>query len=548
VAAEHVLEEGDPDLEAAISGLTDGRGVDVLLHQASARKLLQRLAHCLAPTGVLVDMDPAAQRGDGDAALGPRLPRGARYSIFDANKIVHDDPSKFRAILHSIAELQPQNRFQQPVPRTTWRASQAEEALSWARSHVQDTAILCFEADDMVPVTADVANPLLLDADATYLLVGGTGGLGANLATFLAGKGARHLAFVSRSGPSSRNTASLTQDLAGMGVQATVYAADASDEEAMRAVLARCAAEKPPIRGVIQCAAVLEDSVYDNMTHDQWRRATRVKMHGSWLLHQLLLPPQHENLHFFVMLSSIAGVVGNRAQANYAAGNTYQDALAQYRRRHGLPAVAVDLGLMLGIGLIATERGGATNLKKWEAVGIREPEFHRIMTAAIAGCWSKQALPAQVVCGLPTGGILQSARLERPFYFDDPRFAWLRKKDVVADAEAGAGAAATGEESETLTAQLGRVRSLREATNVVSNALRHRLARELQTEVDNVDAGRPLHGYGIDSLGAVEIRNWVVAHLQADTSLFDVLGAGSIQALAAKIAVISKAVPSTVQE
>ncbi|KAK3304979.1 KR domain-containing protein [Chaetomium strumarium] len=411
------------------------------------------------------------------------------------------------------------------------RNCSARTAFS-SHSHTRDTTILCFEADDMVPVSADVANPLVLDAGATYLLVGGTGGLGTNLATFLARKGARHLAIVSRSGPSSRNAASLTQDLAAVGVQATLYAADASDEASMRVVLGRCAAEKPPIRGVIQCAAVLDDSVFDNMTHDQWRHATRPKMHGSWLLHQLLLPHENGNenergLDFFVMLSSIAGVVGNRGQANYAAGNTYQDALAQYRRRRGLPAVAVDLGLMLGIGLIATERGGATNLKKWEAVGIREPEFHRLMTAAIAGCW-----------------------LARPFCFDDPRFAYLRKSGVVADADADA--AATGRDSEEveslITAQLGRVQSLREATDVVSSALRRRLARELQTDVDNVDAGRPLHAYGTDSLAAVEIRNWIVAHLQAEPSLFDVLGAGSIQALAAQIAVMSKAVPSTVQE
>jgi zearalenone synthase (highly reducing iterative type I polyketide synthase) len=435
--------------------------------------------------------------------------------------------------------MQPHKSFQQPVPRTTWPASKVQEAFDWTRrSHRNGKAILCFDDNDIVPVTADVANPLVLDPEVTYLLVGGTGGLGANLATFLARKGARHLAVVSRSGPSSRNAASFTQDLGSIGVKAVLYAADVSDETAMRQVLERCAAELPPIRGAIQCAAVLDDSVYHNMTHDQWRSATRPKMHGSWLLHRLL----PLDLDFFVMLSSIAGVVGNRGQANYAAGNTYQDALAHYRRRRGLPAVAVDLGLMLGIGLIA-ERGGATNLKKWEAVGVREHEFHRLMTAAMTGSWSKHPLPAQVICGLPTGGILQSEKLERPFYFDDLRFAYLRKKDVVA-------AAATGEDEdeESLAAQLGRVQSLREATDVVSIALRHRLARELQTEVDNIDASRPLHGYGIDSLMAVDVRNWIVAHLQAETSLFDVLGAGSISALAARIAAISKAVPSTVSE
>ncbi|KAJ5746799.1 hypothetical protein N7520_011981 [Penicillium odoratum] len=173
----------------------------------------------------------------------------------------------------------------------------------------------------------------------------------------------------------------------------------------------RCTAEMPPIRGVVQCAAVLEDSIYQNMTHGKWRASNRPKIHGSIILHWLLL--SHE-LQFSVMLSSIAGVVGNRSQAIYAAGNTVQDALAHYRGSLGLPAVSIDLGLMLDIGLIA-ERGGAPNLKKWEAVGIREVEFHALLTAAMTGYWSGSPVPTQLISGLPTGGILQAEGLDHPF-------------------------------------------------------------------------------------------------------------------------------------
>ncbi|OKO90826.1 Lovastatin diketide synthase LovF [Penicillium subrubescens] len=170
----------------------------------------------------------------------------------------------------------------------------------------------------------------------------------------------------------------------------------------MQQVIDECTNEMPPIRGVLQCAAVLEDSIYHNMTHVQWRTATRPKMHSSMILHRLLL--QHD-LRFFVMLSSIAGVVGNRSQANYAAGNTFQDALAHYRRSRGLPAVSIDLGLMLGIGLIA-ERGGATKLKKWEAVGIREAEFHALLTAAMTGLGVARRCPRSSFQVSPREGFL----------------------------------------------------------------------------------------------------------------------------------------------
>ncbi|KAL4862617.1 hypothetical protein BDV12DRAFT_178594 [Aspergillus spectabilis] len=532
----HILEDDDPDLEAAISGLTHGKGLDVIMNHSSKPNTLRSLWNCIAASGILVDVSSqGAYDDDLQLPLAP-FRRGARYSTFNAGRLLRDDPSRMAQILEGISKLNPGDTFQPPRSRTAWKAREAAAAFSWAEKHTGSAAVICFDPEDKLPVTNAIANSLRLQADSTYMLVGGTGGLGANLAAFLAHNGARHLAVVSRSGPMSITADSFTQDLAALGVEVRLYAADVSDEAAMRNVLLECAAKMPPIRGVLQCAAVLDDAIYNNMSHQQWENAIRPKIHGSWLLHKLL----PEDLQFFVMLSSIAGVVGNRSQANYAAGNTYQDALAHYRRSQGLPAVSVDLGLMLGIGLIA-ERGGATNLKKWEAVGITEGEFHRLMTAAVNGSWSGHHLPAQVICGLPTGGILQSQDLERPFYFDDPRFAYLKKKDFVSTEEQQSDAA------ESLSLQLGKAESMRDAVEIVTMGLSQRLAAELNTDIANIDSTRPLHSYGVDSLLAVEMRNWVVANLLADLSLFDLLGGESIQALATKIAAISKAVPDTAQ-
>ncbi|KAL4936566.1 hypothetical protein BDV06DRAFT_227771 [Aspergillus oleicola] len=531
-----VLGEDDPDLEAAISGLTQSNGVDVTLNQSSDPKSLLCLWNCVAASGVLVAINPESSSDNASWLSVAPLRRGASYREFDFSNVLAEDPARMKAVFERVSEIRLNKTFQAPLPRTRWGASQAAEAFQWASSHPGNIAILSFDLDDYIPITPDAANPLMLDADATYLIVGGTGGLGANVATFLAQKGARHLAIISRSGPASKNGDIFTQRLASRGVKVGLYAADASDQTAMRKALAQCAVELPPLGGVIQSAAVLDDAIYNNMTHKQWENAIRPKIHGSWILHQLL----PRDLQFFVMLSSIAGLVGNRSQANYAAGNTYQDALAHYRRSQGLPAVSIDLGLMLGIGLIA-ERGGATNLKKWEAVGIHEQEFHTIMTAAIAGTWGTHPMPAQVICGLPTGGILQSEQLEWPFYFDDPRFAYLKRQDFdnSKDKEPGSN-------TKSLSSQLGRVQSVRDAVDIVTIGLSQRLAIELQINVESIDSSRPLHSYGVDSLSMIEIRNWILSNLQAELSLFDLLNGGSIHALATRIAAISKAVPDTV--
>jgi KR domain-containing protein len=78
---------------------------------------------------------------------------------------------------------------------------------------------------------------------------------------------------------------------------------------------------------------------------------------GSWNLHELL--PQ--NLDFFILLSSLAGIVGSISQANYAAGNTYQDALVNYRHAKGLPAQSIDLGLIKGVGYVEEHKEVAAN-------------------------------------------------------------------------------------------------------------------------------------------------------------------------------------------
>ncbi|PCH00416.1 Acyl transferase/acyl hydrolase/lysophospholipase [Penicillium occitanis (nom. inval.)] len=538
VPRQNVLGNNDLDLAAAISHLTGGKGLDVIVNQTSTGQFIQQLWSSIAASGVLIDINNSDATSDDrpTLAMAP-FQRGASYRVFNLARTLEETPSQMANILQDVLRFGPHRQnFQKPIPWTVFSATTVAEAFNWASKHGNDgKAILTLSPEDNIPVDRRALNPLSLDPNSTYLLAGGLGGLGKSLAKLLAQKGARHLAFVSRSGPASKNAISLTQELADMGVKTAIYAADVSDETAMTNMLAQCAAEMPPILGVIQSAAVLEDSIYDNMTYKQWADATRPKIQGSWLLHHLLEEAKQE-LQFFVMLSSIAGVVGNRSQANYASGNTYQDALATYRRQLGLPAVSVDLGLMLGIGLIAEERGGTTNLKKWEAVGINEQEFHAVMTAAMA---ENNSLPAQVICGLPTGGILQSENLDRPFYFDDSRFSLLRRKDV----DETLSKQDENDTADSPSSQLSRAESMRDAIDIITTAVCQRLARGLQTAAENIDANKPLHSYGVDSLMAVEIRTWITVNLQADISLFDILSGVSVAALAVKIAAKSKALP-----
>ncbi|OKO90825.1 hypothetical protein PENSUB_13126 [Penicillium subrubescens] len=155
-----------------------------------------------------------------------RYPRGGSAGILGIEKIniselvpFHDDPSRLFYILKQVSTLQLDQSIRRPSLKQVWSAPRSIEAIQWAQKPAQHVnGIITFHSDDRVPVTPGLANPLALDGDATYLLAGGTGGRGANLARFLARKGAKNLAIISRSGSSTASAESVFQDLTAKGV------------------------------------------------------------------------------------------------------------------------------------------------------------------------------------------------------------------------------------------------------------------------------------------------------------------------------------------
>jgi zearalenone synthase (highly reducing iterative type I polyketide synthase) len=538
VPQDHILSDRDQHLAAAIYKLTQGRGCDVILNTSTIDDTFRQTWDSVASFGVLVNLSGMEISNTSSLDMTPYR-RGASFSNIDMDLIIRENPSLMSDILQGLSTFLTKHPTRPISPGLVFSADKVVEAFGSLddQGHT-GSAILSFAQQDLIPVSPGTRNPLSLESSATYVLVGGLGGLGRSLARLLILNGARHLVFLSRSGHLSPNAQAVTQELAALGVASKIYACDVADKAAVYDAITQCSLEMPPIRGVIQSAAVLNDSIYDNMTHELWRGAVRPKIQGSWNLHKAL--PQ--NMDFFVMLSSISGVVGNRSQANYAAGNTFQDALAYYRRKQGLPAVSVDLGLMLGIGLIA-ERGGNTNLRKSEAVGLNEVEFHSIVKSAMAGSFGRTLTPTQLVTGLPTGGILRRDGLDMPFYFDDPRFSQLKKTGLRQAIDGDENGGTVSGEADSLYSQLTQATSIQEASRSISGALAARLAKGLQTSAENIDVDKPLHSYGVDSLMAVETRTWIMQHIKADISLFDVLSGASIAALATKIAGSSQLVP-----
>jgi acyl transferase domain-containing protein/NAD(P)-dependent dehydrogenase (short-subunit alcohol dehydrogenase family)/acyl carrier protein len=201
-----------------------------------------------------------------------------------------------------------------------------------------------------------------LDRGGTVLITGGTGGLGALVARHFAREHhVRHLLLVSRRGALAEGASELVAELSGLGCAAELAACDVADRDELSKVLGSIPDERP-LTAVVHTAGVLEDGLMESLDFEQFERVMRPKVDAAAHLHELT---EGMELSDFVLFSSVAGVMGSPGQSNYAAANTFMDALAQRRRAQGLP------GISLAWGAWAQEAGMTKGLEEAAMVRLR---------------------------------------------------------------------------------------------------------------------------------------------------------------------------------
>ncbi|WP_189939315.1 type I polyketide synthase, partial [Streptomyces sulfonofaciens] len=237
------------------------------------------------------------------------------------------------------------------------------------------------------------------DPDGTVLITGGTGTLGRLTARHLiTHHGARHLLLTSRRGPDAQGATQLHDELTALGAHVTLTACDAADHKALRRLLDDIPAEHP-LTAVIHTAGVLDDTTLQSLTPDRLDTVLHPKIDAAWNLHHLT---RQLDLKAFVLYSSIAGTLGNPGQANYAAANTYLDALAHHRHTQGLPATALAWGPWTTTTGMATTLDGAQSARISRA-GLRGLSPAQGLAALDAALTAHPRRPALVVARL-TGG------------------------------------------------------------------------------------------------------------------------------------------------
>lgn len=281
----------------------------------------------------------------------------------------------------------------------------------------------------------------------------------------------------------------------------------------------------------------IQDSLFFKMSYEQWRASTDPKVSGSWNLHLALL---RQPLDFFILLSSIVGTAGNATQANYAAGNAFQDALARHRTSHGLPGTSIDLGAIRGVGYLANE-STAHLTARFEAMGF-EPQDEMDVLAVVEAAILKKEHSAkkglgdavngsQIIVGVPAGWGQQT---EASAWSHDVRFTGLGPVDVASSSSSSSSPSSLHDD---LQVRLTQSRTKKNTSQVITDAVVDRLAKIfMKADTREIDPAAPLDRHGVDSLVAIELRAWLVAAVGVEVSVFDVVQSRSVRALAEIVA------------
>ena len=185
------------------------------------------------------------------------------------------------------------------------------------------------------------ATPLELRSDATYLVTGGLGSLGLEIAGYLAAHGARHLVLTSRCSPNDAAQRRIDVLSEQYGCEFRVVAADVANPHDVARLCATVQAELPPMAGIVHAAGENSTTPLSALDDAEVERVFAGKVWGAWYLSEAAADMQ---LDFFLSTSSISAVWGSFGQTAYSAANAFLDGLAWRLREQGVPGISVNFG------------------------------------------------------------------------------------------------------------------------------------------------------------------------------------------------------------
>ncbi|CAN5496434.1 type I polyketide synthase [soil metagenome] len=466
----HVYDSRSTDFAHQIRRDTDGYGVDIVLNSLTGPA--QRAGFELfAIGGRFIEIGKRDVYGNTRLGLFP-FRNNLTFHYVDLALMGLSHPKRVGALLRTVFRLVADGELP-PAEHTDYPLAEAATALR-VMSAAQHTGKLLLEVPGSghSRVVTPPEHARVFRRDGAYIITGGLGGLGLFLAEKMAspgsGSGCGRIVLTSRSQPTLK-TLETVEMIRAMGADVVVLCGDIADAETTRKVVAAATATGLPVRGVLHAAAVVDDATLPSITAELIDRDWAPKVYGAWNLHEATLD---QPLDWFCSFSSAAALVGSPGQGAYAAANSWLDAFTWWRRAQGRPATTIAWGA-------------------WGQVG-RATEFAEGIGAAITpdeGAYAFEAL----------------LRHDRPYtgYAPIVGTPWLSAfaqrspfaEAFRADNQTHSGSGKLRAELEALPREEWPSRLRRLVSDQIGLILRR-----------TIDPDRPLSEYGVDSLGALELR------------------------------------------
>ncbi|KAI0386667.1 ketoacyl-synt-domain-containing protein [Hypomontagnella monticulosa] len=531
IRSDKVFDTASIYFDREIQKASRGEGMDVVFTSSSclptAAYSLGKVWAGTAPFGRIVHTQGTLHPRHDGWNIRSGLAENISFTSVNLLNLAITRPRLMRDITRDVLEYFSKGTFKPLKRLIVLRMTDLGKGLQMIQQGTLHPIVASAQCGDLVMATHHTAK-CFLNPDGTHIIVGGTGGLGRSMARWMVEHGARHILLLSRSGGKSHEVQQLIEDT-WERANIVVKECDIAVEENAFRVVRECTETLPPICGVVHAAMMLHDGLIEGLTHDSYVSAIRAKVKGTWNIHSVL-KSINARLDYFVLMSSAAGIVGSRGQAAYAAANTFLDGFALCRVAQGQPAVSLDLTAVTGAGYIAENAIREEEIiKNFGGQSISEAEVLGLLAAATSGKCGTQCLTGLKLVPSSTDAL--------PYYADDPRFAHLK---AAAIAEIRAAGSDPGQAISYRNA-FRAAASNDEARQVAVQGVLQKLSEVLSVARDDVDAQRSMASYGLDSLTAIEVRNWITRELGATLEILELLTSANVTDLAELIVSRTKA-------
>ena len=551
---EHIFQSRNASFLQEILATTSGQGVDLVLNSLSG-ELLHASWKCVAPFGKMVEIGKRDLIGRGTLALDV-FEANRTYAAVDLTAICSDRPKQARKLLERTLKHYAEGHIR-PIPIAKQFA--AADVQNCFRSmqkgeHIGKIIVTMPEDVSSVEVSSSLED-LKLSSDATYLLVGGFGGLGRSVAVWMAEHGARSFTFMSPSAGKREADAKFIFELEDMGCTVQLMAGCIERRADVEEALTKTPSTKP-LKGILQMSMFLRDRPYLQMSYQEWQEATNYRVKGTWNLHNATIAAEID-LDFFVLFSSISGIIGNRGQANYAAANAFLDAFVPFRRQLLLPCSAIDIGMMEDVGALVEHPEIAKTLKAQGNWPVHEEQLLDALRLAIGDQYGTndsqkrstssnshytEIRGTHPVLGLRSATLLSSPE-NRTVWKRDARFSYYHQPGLYQSSNTtstGKGNANSPvirtilQDTAADPSILSQPGTLQVLSKEVALKLLDLLLKPSSGIADENFKDVSLAELGLDSLIAIEVRNWWRHTFGFEISMLDLLASETVGDLAGK--------------